>query len=472
MMMMMTFFLIDCGWVSIGKDGLLITVTVYGYGTDFWAAMFVGPSEAAAMIDVHGRTNSILVLSADLLSFLYSAYLPGLVVPHMVVCRRFRHVLLGVDTVELRLEAAKCHALSASSFSRFRGEVRLILYTCEEPDETAKYFTHLSTILGSEHDACVNTSMTQAGSVVKSISVFHEGGVCPFHRTVLYCLSEMIARCCQHESVSRGSTQRKSKGLQTLMLRNIELSSDGAAFVCASLTCAWLDAALIQLQQAQSDTGADSSVGDADGDKFLRALRPASILTPQQATALHHLELDSCGIGVGGARHLAICIAALSASLTTVRLQSNDFGKDGIEVLAPALGMCLSLKCLRLDDNKMSAQGLGHLVTHVLAPSCLSLLTSLDVRANDLEAEDGYTLVAALVRLPGFNRAQRRHAGNNANQDGPSFSGVKLNDNVGSGRLPFCEEEELDLSKGGLGPADLVVLRHLAGSIENLRSMR
>ena len=424
-----------------------------------------------------GRTDSILVLSADLLSFLYSAYLPESVVPHMVVCRRFRQVLLGVDTVELRLEAAKCHALSASSFSKFRGEVRLILYTCEEPDEIAKYFTHLSTILGSEHNACVTT---QAGSVVKGISVFHEGDICPFHRTVLYCLSEMIARCCQHKTGSRGSTQRKSKGLQTLMLRNIELGSDGAAFVCASLTCARLDAALIQLEQAQSATGADSSIGDADGDKFLRALRPSSILTPLDA--LHHLELDSCGIGIGGARHLAICIAALSAGLTTVRLQSNDFGKEGIEVLAPALGMCFSLKCLRLDNNKMSAQGLGHLVTHVLAPSSLSLLTSLDVRANNLEAEDGYTLVAALICLPGFNRAQRRHAGNNANQDGPSFSGVELAGNIGSGRLPFvrtvrgvcgdAKEEELDLSKLGLGPADVVVLRHLAGSMENLRSMR
>ena len=72
---------------------------------------------------------ALLELSSDLLQFVYTAYVPELVVPHLSVSKRFRDVLRGVDAVDVRVTAARCRSLTRSALSHFRGDVRLVLYT-------------------------------------------------------------------------------------------------------------------------------------------------------------------------------------------------------------------------------------------------------------------------------------------------------------------------------------------------------
>ena len=78
----------------------------------------------------------IVDLSGDLLAYIYSTYLAELVVPHLAVCQRFRSVLLGVECVEFRVEVVRARGLplAASALQRFRGDVRLVLYTSDDDD--------------------------------------------------------------------------------------------------------------------------------------------------------------------------------------------------------------------------------------------------------------------------------------------------------------------------------------------------
>ena len=56
----------------------------------------VALSAFAASTMVAGTKTSITDLAGDLLAFIYSAFIPELLIPHLAVCQRFRNVLLGV----------------------------------------------------------------------------------------------------------------------------------------------------------------------------------------------------------------------------------------------------------------------------------------------------------------------------------------------------------------------------------------
>ena len=221
----------------------------------------------------------IVDLSGDLLAYIYSTYLAELVVPHLAVCQRFRSVLLGVECVEFRVEVVRARGLplAASALQRFRGDVRLVLYTSDDDDAlvAARCWHELTPVLDA------------AG--LMGLEIMHEGaGFCspdptaPLHThsvtSALSCLCQLAAGCIapRRAAASRGS-------LRTLKIANMHLGADGAAMMREA----------IQERVAQA---------------------------AQQPITLQSLQICSGALGLGGAGHTASTFLLLCGCLRTIQL--------------------------------------------------------------------------------------------------------------------------------------------------------
>jgi len=156
------------------------------------------------------------------------------------------------------------------------------------------------------------------------------------------------------------------------------------------------------------------------------AQRLAAVLLARQC-ALTSLCLDGCALGTGGVGALAAALADLTlcAPLQTLRLeynrmgaegtarlaaaiphchslqalylQCNGIGSDGARALGGALGSSQSLKTLDVGDNEMDLTRLRFLLEGVRAQYAL---TALDLSNNNLGDEGAEVLAAELRANP------------------------------------------------------------------------
>ena len=436
---------------------------------------------------------ALLELSSDLLQFVYTAYVPELVVPHLSVSKRFRDVLRGVDAVDVRVTAARCRSLTRSALSHFRGDVRLVLYT--DGGQTAEMeaaLSHLSCVIGRgctagpDHSACAETDTEGAG--VTALAIVHddpcgEGNIEQEDAlreeaeeaaaAALFSATQSLIMACVCARVGASRPQR----LRALTLRCLPLGGIGLVAV--------LRKSLVSSCSCQPGVGLETLCMQE---------------TRTTAAALEHLHLESCGLGPRCSAELASIIHALCHTLKSIKLPGNSLDAAGVTLLAPALRECACLTSLDLVGNSIGSDGCDALAAHL---SLCTTLTALDVRDNRLASLDGLKLA---VSLPYLSRLQETEYAAGGRSDrgmngvgtqvgvgdvlggawydavaaaglqasGPSFGGIAL---VDAGcRLPFLRRrsvrpgqvggggEELDvyLESCRCGAAEAAVFRWLA----------
>ena len=270
----------------------------------------VALSAFAAKTMAAGAKTSITDLTGDLLAFIYSAFIPELLIPHLAVCQRFRNVLLGVETVMIAVDASRIHLLTASSLTRFRGEVRLVLYTCDDADENTVAFSHLANVVGK---SAASMGMT-------SLEIIHEGqrladlGTPSNHAPALTCmlrnLSLLVAACTRSHGGMKHQGDPQVLNFQTFKIQNIDLTVEGALFLGEAL----VESRGRDLKDHEASN--THSCRDVQGREALRQeleqMRRScgcdgvstawSALRDNHTGTLQHLHLDSCSLGLQGAQ--------------------------------------------------------------------------------------------------------------------------------------------------------------------------
>ena len=448
---------------------------------------------------------ALLELSSDLLQFVYTAYVPELVVPHLSVSKRFRDVLRGVDAVDVRVTAARCRSLTRSALSHFRGDVRLVLYT--DGGQTAEMeaaLSHLSCVIGGGCTAgpapSASAEADTEGAGVTALAIVHddpcgEGWVDQEDAlreeaeeaaaAALFSATQSLIMACVCARVGASRPQR----LRALTLRCLPLGGIGLVAV--------LRKSLVSSCSCQPGVGFKTLCMQE---------------TRTTAAALEHLHLESCGLGPRCSADLASIIHALCHTLKSIKLPGNSLDAAGVTLLAPALRECACLTSLDLVGNSIGSDGCDALAAHL---SLCTTLTALDVRDNRLASVDGLKLAASLPylsRLEEYAACGRSDGGmiwvgtqvgvgdvlggawddavaaDGLRASGPSFGGVAL---VDAGcRLPFLwrrsvrpgevggggEELDVCLESCGCGAAEAAVFRWLAAKMghaeEKVRAVR
>ena len=233
-------------------------------------------------------------------------------------------------------------------------------------------------------------------------------------------------------------------------------------------------------------------------------------LAPQLKT----VHLADNGLGDGGVAALSSTLGCCSR-LQRIALNSNAISSDGIRVLSAPLRCLTSLTALDLRDNRLgSADGLTlsdtvpflarlcperrcrmrleHAHAHAHAQPAQSAAWNRDEHGEQGSGVEfaGVRLPADLLvhaggvpRLPFLRPCHLRPLCHPASR-GPRSDRARAHTNAsgtgcmqcrgGSGEVggqQLVQELELDLSSRGLGPADVLVLRRIAGEVPNVRAL-
>jgi len=124
------------------------------------------------------------------------------------------------------------------------------------------------------------------------------------------------------------------------------------------------------------------------------------LATVLNGTSLTHIDL-SCN-NISGLYELSRALAQ-NTTVTSLDLQANAIGDDGVVLLAQALGINTSLTRLNLDGNEIGATGARALIALLVTNPTLTELTVMD--NNDISGADA----ATLRRAVGKNRTIRFH---------------------------------------------------------------
>ena len=125
-----------------------------------------------------------------------------------------------------------------------------------------------------------------------------------------------------------------------------------------------------------------------------------NIITSKEATCLANcrnimlrdLRMRDCVLGPVGAGKIGEMLAH-NKSITSIDMSNNHICDKGIERIAHHLKNCISLQCINLCGNGITAVGIGH-VQELLSTN--STLTSVDISRNNLEYKDIYLFLNSL----------------------------------------------------------------------------
>uniref|UniRef100_A0A7S0EGH6 F-box domain-containing protein n=1 Tax=Hanusia phi TaxID=3032 RepID=A0A7S0EGH6_9CRYP len=286
---------------------------------------------------VSRRRTWLIDLPDSLINHIYS-FASHMVIPHMVVCKKFRESLSKPEAVSIEIKHSHAQQVTCKSLEKFQSGVSLKAISCDG------FFRPLADALNTGWTALVRLDLVD--------NHLENKGIIELARSLSNCRG-LTSLCLngnnftEEGAIHIGRCLQSFSGLKTLNLNQNPFGRVGMEHICEGLTSS--ATCLRELCLGQT------CFGEEGAQNLSRKLTPAE----GQQGKLRSLDLCSCNLKSAGVSALRPLLLA-NPNLESIALSRNDICEKGASILAECVGS--QLVDLSLSFNEIGDEGIRSLI--------------------------------------------------------------------------------------------------------------